>query len=551
LTKYLTILDLIYTQRIGFPKLVFFKNIQSHLFSKTHNYKLKLQFDKNYLILYLKLYFNLIKILNLLKNQNKNQVFYKSQIYSKYLIITKQHRLFLISVFNFYFNKSNSYNAKKFRKELLSTFFFKKKNNTFIQINKYSLKNYNISRKLWKKKNPHLYFRLKSTSFNPSRMIIFNLLRTKKQQIQSGKHFKFSKNINIFKQNKRNLIWQKLKKKVRTNGYIKNNKNLNPELIWKKKETLKKTNVENFSLQYRVPYRKEIRTNSLLICKYKLKYLLQKFLKKYLNTHFQIKITNSISEFKNLVFYRFLFKKSNWKKFSEITLKKKKPKNLLLASNSKKSIQKNKISKTQHIYFGSRNIHFLNIFRKKTKLDTKKNIKPLKYISPSLVKTKILKNIIWKNNQIKKIITNNKTFKNYTISLKSNSNFHRNKFETLRQDRKTQNFLKRMFPIIINFNKYLDAQLLVDHIARELEYTKKHWPILYLLKNLLSLFPVQRLIAYRIGIFGRINSSKKARVIFLKKGNLPLQNFTKNINFGLAQSRARIGSFGVKMWIYF
>jgi len=40
-------------------------------------------------------------------------------------------------------------------------------------------------------------------------------------------------------------------------------------------------------------------------------------------------------------------------------------------------------------------------------------------------------------------------------------------------------------------------------------------------------------------------------MIYLKKGNFSVQALNRRVNFGMAQSRARIGTFGVKMWIYY
>ena len=63
----------------------------------------------------------------------------------------------------------------------------------------------------------------------------------------------------------------------------------------------------------------------------------------------------------------------------------------------------------------------------------------------------------------------------------------------------------------------------------------------------IEIIPLKKLIAYRIAIVGRINGAQKTRTIYLTRGKIPLQTFKKNINFSLAQARARIGTFGVKM----
>ena len=53
--------------------------------------------------------------------------------------------------------------------------------------------------------------------------------------------------------------------------------------------------------------------------------MLQNFLKLYLHTTFQIKIVNSVSEFKNLKFYRLFFTKPKRQNSSEKSLKKQRP----------------------------------------------------------------------------------------------------------------------------------------------------------------------------------------------------------------------------------
>lgn len=331
----------------------------------------------------------------------------------------------------------------------------------------------------------------------------------------------------------------------------------------KKEEIIQKDIFTNNTLQYRLPYRKEKRISSLIIVKYKLKYIIQNFLKQYLKIYFKVKIGNSMHEFKNLKFYRFFFVTSKWKTFPEITLKKKRLETLVKPDFKNKQIpflnKSSKANLTQYIYLGFQNIRFLNLNKWKQNIIKKKN--PTNLFLPIALKSErrnskkeCLKRISWKNQALIKNRRKGNVYLNYLKNLKSKATRHRTalwQYQHLTQEKRTENFMKRTFPILSMFTKYLDAQILVDHIAKELEYTKQHWSVLSTINKILALIPLQRLIAYRIGIFGRINSSKKARVLFLKKGKLPLQNFTKNINFGMAQSRARIGSFGVKMWIYF
>jgi len=52
---------------------------------------------------------------------------------------------------------------------------------------------------------------------------------------------------------------------------------------------------------------------------------------------------------------------------------------------------------------------------------------------------------------------------------------------------------------------------------------------------------------YRIGIFGRFNSTEKAKKIYFTLGNMQVQTFNKKVNFASAQSRPSIGTIGVKI----
>jgi ribosomal protein S3 len=112
---------------------------------------------------------------------------------------------------------------------------------------------------------------------------------------------------------------------------------------------------------------------------------------------------------------------------------------------------------------------------------------------------------------------------------------------------KNQLLMQQFIPILTMFIKYLNPQILADHIAKEFEKTKKHRNIIFALKNTLQFLNFARGIGYRIAIIGRINSSKKSRTIYLKRKTLIRQNFNKNLNFATAQARARIGSFGIKV----
>jgi len=102
-------------------------------------------------------------------------------------------------------------------------------------------------------------------------------------------------------------------------------------------------------------------------------------------------------------------------------------------------------------------------------------------------------------------------------------------------------------PILSLCIKYLNAELLAEHIAKEFEKNKKHRHIINGLSNILRTIKFSRGQGYRIAITGRINSSDKSRVYFLTKKVLVRQNFQTRMNFAYTQARGRIGSFGIKV----
>ena len=99
------------------------------------------------------------------------------------------------------------------------------------------------------------------------------------------------------------------------------------------------------------------------------------------------------------------------------------------------------------------------------------------------------------------------------------------------------------------FAKYLEVQPLADYLAKIIGDTKKHALILKIIKTVLRTVHFKRGIGYRIALIGRINGANKSRTLYLKKlnRNRSRQTFSKNVNFAMAQARATIGAFGVKI----
>ena len=101
------------------------------------------------------------------------------------------------------------------------------------------------------------------------------------------------------------------------------------------------------------------------------------------------------------------------------------------------------------------------------------------------------------------------------------------------------------------FSRNLDPQLLANVLAKVVYKAKKQTWMLSTIKDILKMIKLDKNVGYKIALAGRINSSDKSRLIYITKKNVPLQVFDKNMNFAYSQAKARIGVFGIKIWVYF
>lgn len=145
-------------------------------------------------------------------------------------------------------------------------------------------------------------------------------------------------------------------------------------------------------------------------------------------------------------------------------------------------------------------------------------------------------------------------YRNTYISTKQADRFERvRKKEALEATRMSFNRLNRRLlvdsftPVASLVMKYLNPQLLADHIAKEFEKSKRHQTIIYALQDTLSELPFNRAKGYHISIAGRINAADKTRSYFFNRSVLNRQNFFNKVNFASAQAHARIGVFGIKV----
>jgi ribosomal protein S3 len=60
---------------------------------------------------------------------------------------------------------------------------------------------------------------------------------------------------------------------------------------------------------------------------------------------------------------------------------------------------------------------------------------------------------------------------------------------------------------------------------------------------------IKNIAGYKIVIIGRVNGRKKTRLLSIRnsKESNSQQTWIKQVNFGTAQARGRIGTFGIKI----
>lgn len=281
--------------------------------------------------------------------------------------------------------------------------------------------------------------------------------------------------------------------------------------------------------------------------------------------HFEVKIIRPLTQFKNLKLLRLVYPLRRFDRNSR-------KKQILF----KKTFRKLNIKTLPQPIENIKAVKAKAI--KNIKAKANKNIKAVK---AEAIKAKAVKAEANNTKEIKKtkskelfalrkryILMGNRTKrfakrnKRHTKSVKKNAYVFRkaaNKFKRLRRQELINFSQQRLFnvrrnlimhsfiPMASLFIKYLNPQLLADHIAKEFEKTKHHKPIIYALSNALRALPFARAKGYRISIVGRINSANKSRSYILKRNVLNRQDFARKVNFASSHAKARIGAFGIKV----
>jgi hypothetical protein len=305
----------------------------------------------------------------------------------------------------------------------------------------------------------------------------------------------------------------------------------------------------------------------------RLKYLLQSLLQKYFGLDLTIKISWPLVQFKNLKFYRLLF--PNYKSY--------KSENSSQQNFTHIKLNKKKVFKRdRYLYVGHLTNHLqlqepLSELLEKSLLSTplytnsrtlkKKSTKTILYkIGLKESKTKKLKNI---NSLLQKKtsvdLKNQKKRQKYIFLTKFQKQpLKKNSYVILKSKILQKKSQKRLFwssktPDIGNFlttltlfSKYLDPNPLANHLAKLIDQSKNHSSILKFIETILHTIQMKRGVGYRIALTGRIDGANKSRTLYLKKLNRSRarQTFSKNVNFAMAQARATIGVFSIKIWVY-
>lgn len=257
--------------------------------------------------------------------------------------------------------------------------------------------------------------------------------------------------------------------------------------------------------QYRLPYRKMYFNYLQLTTGLKLKYLIQDFVQKYFSIQVEAKIIHVLNTYKNKNYFRLVFpvKKKNKQLIKKFWIKKK----------------KKEIFLTPKLYLATPVKKYTNVNLKKKLLNEN---------SFKLLKKKNL----------------------FLLAKKKKKRHIKNYFDRIRKNKEFKQIFKFFIPTLMDFSRNLEPQLLADIIAKVIHKAKKQTWMLSSIKYILDSIDMKSNVGYKIALSGRINSTDKSRLICITRKQITLQVFENNMNFAYAQANARIGTFGVKIWVY-
>ena len=269
---------------------------------------------------------------------------------------------------------------------------------------------------------------------------------------------------------------------------------------------------------YRLPYRQYYIQNLKFSTNFKLKYWLQSVIQQYFAIKFRVKFLWPLTQLKNIKFYRLVFPPKTFKK------KKRKKREEIKTSILKK--YKENFSINNYVYLAKTTNHLTtNLTGKKIFLPPKKEY-ALKFNEKNLIKKRPYFSEKWLQAQNKK---KSRLFP----------------FSNLP-------FIRNLIPTLLLFVKYLDPQLLANELAKIIEKSKHQKWFLYNIRQIFRSLFIKNIGGYKIVLIGRVNGRKKTRLVSIKsaKESNTQQTILKQVSFGSAQARGRIGTFGIKIWLY-
>ena len=384
----------------------------------------------------------------------------------------------------------------------------------------------------------------------------------------------------IFTRKKKLFSWETLRlvrfnQKIpqKRSGILRTKKKQKTKYRRRKKTSLKGSGIlrtkKKNKFKYRLPYRQEYKNQLKLFTNWRLKYLIQDFIQKYFAVRLYVKLLWPLAQFKNLKFYRIVFPRKRNAKNKRIFLGTKiRTKQIWLRKRYIFISQVTNHMRLKKTYKGKKKQRiFLKKIKKLLNIEKKKHGSRVLQSTTQETNFKVENQKEFKKTRNSLAFPLRKKFLTYKIapntwiskSPKKNAYLSR-KLKMLQvQGQKRLHwaakarFMSDLVTTLTLFAKYLDPQPLAEALAKVIGSTKKHVSALKLVETVLRTLNFKRGVGYRIGLTGRANGAEKSHVMYLRKlnRNRPRQTFSKNVNFAMAQARATIGTFGIKVWVFY
>jgi hypothetical protein len=120
---------------------------------------------------------------------------------------------------------------------------------------------------------------------------------------------------------------------------------------------------------------------------------------------------------------------------------------------------------------------------------------------------------------------------------------------------KEYKFFKRLLYVFMNFQQNMDAQLIVDLIAKEITLSKSALVFIHQVNIILEAIKPRFLYGYRIALSGKLKKRDlraSVRVVkFQGKDFVPVKQFNKRVLYALGVARTLKGVYGIKLWLYY